>query len=320
MRDDETLRRFLLGELEEDEAERVEGRLLADHELFELCGAIEAELLDACAWGELASAERERILERLASSPQGRVRFALTKDLTDLSKTTTIPQMPAPVPFRRPAPITSHPAFRWAMAATLVALLGLGGTWVLVHEADDSGQEKVQTADHEPAPSSGPSRNGVSQKIPAPPVGSPVTDTPPDREPAAPPQVPDQVAEEKKPKPPAVREAEPAVFQLSLLTLRDETRPQEIRIPGEAKRVNFRVDVTGEVFESYSAVVRGSKGEPWKESRIEPTPMDGGSVLILDLPADKLLPGKYEVEIHGNSAEGTPELLMLREIEVSRGE
>ena len=52
--DDELLRSYLLGTLPEREADHLEGRLLAEDELFELSEAIEADLLAACDRGELA--------------------------------------------------------------------------------------------------------------------------------------------------------------------------------------------------------------------------------------------------------------------------
>src|ERR1700710_2428723 len=79
--DDELLRGYLLGELPEEEAERLERRLLAEDDLFELSEALEADLLAACARGELDATERERVLRRLASSPSGRERLALARAL-----------------------------------------------------------------------------------------------------------------------------------------------------------------------------------------------------------------------------------------------
>ncbi len=83
--DDELLRSYLLGELPEEEADRLEQRLLAEDELFELSEAVEADLLAACARGELAPAERERVQQRLASSPRGRERLALAHALNTLA-------------------------------------------------------------------------------------------------------------------------------------------------------------------------------------------------------------------------------------------
>ena len=65
----------------EEEADRLEQRLLAEDELFELAEAVEADLLAAADRGELTPAERERVQQRLAASPRGRERLALARVL-----------------------------------------------------------------------------------------------------------------------------------------------------------------------------------------------------------------------------------------------
>src|SRR5215210_7405615 len=82
MRDqDDLLRRYLLGELSEEEANRLEARLIQDGELFESVEALEADLLDEAAHGRLSPEERQRIVRRLASTPQGRLRLSVVRDL-----------------------------------------------------------------------------------------------------------------------------------------------------------------------------------------------------------------------------------------------
>jgi hypothetical protein len=118
--DDMLLRSYLLGELREEEADRLEQRLLEEDELFEHAEAMEADLLAAADRDELAPAERERVLRRLASSPQGRERLALARSLNAMAAEV----VPVVVPFRRRVP---PPAIHWAaLAASLLMLIGLG--------------------------------------------------------------------------------------------------------------------------------------------------------------------------------------------------
>ena len=79
--DYEDLRRYLLGQQPEEEADRLERRLLLDEDLFELAEAAEADLLDECARGELAPTLCEPLTRRLAASPGGRVRLARARGL-----------------------------------------------------------------------------------------------------------------------------------------------------------------------------------------------------------------------------------------------
>lgn len=318
MRDDELLRRFLLGELKEDDAERVEARLLEEDELFDLCEAVEADLLQAVARGELAPAERDRVLKRLASSPQGRSRLALARGLTAFADGKRSPEsLPAPLPYRRPAAFTMRPAVRWAIAAGLAAILlgGIGGgIWSFLAKSGtgDQGHLAMQVPPREQDP-----RPGQRRTIPR-----------PHRVPAAPnsgqtdpggaipprPTHEDPGPNQTEPEPPA---RAPLVFELSLLTLRSGEDPEElekIRIPSGRDVELHVLDVTIGGYDSYDAVVRRGEEEPF---RLNPTLVEDD--LVLDLPASALPAGRYELEVYGNPAEGTPELLVERELEISGG-
>jgi hypothetical protein len=79
--DEELLRSHLLGKLPDPEAELLEQRLIEDDDLFKQGEALETDLLAAADRGELAPEERGRVLRRLASSRQGRERFAFARSL-----------------------------------------------------------------------------------------------------------------------------------------------------------------------------------------------------------------------------------------------
>src|SRR5262245_44273053 len=104
LRNTELLRSYLLGELPEEEVARLERRLIEDDELFDLCEAVEADLLAAADRGELTAVEKEQVRRRLASSPAGQRRFALARSLNTAARE---PQrtMPPPLPFRNRVPL-----------------------------------------------------------------------------------------------------------------------------------------------------------------------------------------------------------------------
>lgn len=319
MRDHELVRRFLLGELRETKTERVEKRLLEDDVFFDLCEAVEAELLEAAARGELAPAERDRVLKRLASSPQGRARLALARGLAELAdgKTRTEP-LPAPLPFRRRAALTARPAVRWAIAAGLLVLLGGTGTWVLFHPGD--GDRIVQ---QEPAQKT---TGGEHLKIikhkkgGAPASTTPVEDeTPP---PPPPPRDRDRIVKQTEPEKPAV-DVKPVIFELSLLTRRsgeELTQIEKIQIPSGTEHIELHVDVTFADSSSYDVVVMRGDEEIFRESHLEPTSKDDrGPFLVFDLPASDLPAGRYRVDVYGKSADGNQERIKSGEIEVTEG-
>lgn len=91
MNDNEILRRFLLGDLDAEQEGQLEQRLLQEEDLFDLAEAVEADLLDAAARGALSSAERGRVLRRLAATPEGRARLALARGLISIGRKTKAP-------------------------------------------------------------------------------------------------------------------------------------------------------------------------------------------------------------------------------------
>src|SRR5690349_19719285 len=128
--DDELLRSYLLGELSGDKADGLERRLLTEDDLFELSEAIEADLLAEYAQGGLAPAERERVQQRLASSPQGRERLLLARSLGRLAGGDPKAEV---LPFGRPTAPFRRPALRWAaLAAGLLAAAGLA--WLTLEQ------------------------------------------------------------------------------------------------------------------------------------------------------------------------------------------
>src|SRR6476469_5424992 len=145
--DDELLRGYLLGELPEEKAESLEGRLLAEDDLFELSEAVEADLLAACDRGELTSDEKERVLRRLAASPSGRERLALARALNALAGS---PATAVVLPFARPASAPSRRTFQWAALAAGVLLAG-GLSWFVL-ESRHGGESAPWIARERPAP------------------------------------------------------------------------------------------------------------------------------------------------------------------------
>jgi hypothetical protein len=311
MRDHELVRRFLLGELNEQQAERVEKRLLEEDELYDLCEAVEAELLEEAARGRLAPAERDRVLKRLASSPQGRARLALAKDLAAIAD-----GLPRIEPIRRRPDLTAQPAFRWALAAGLALVIGGigGGIWTFVEHDEPGAQSEIsgqvnQREIH---------RRSIQRRDPD--LGTKQEDsgeqTPPIR------RKQDQI-DEIESEPPAIVEVEPVLVELSLLTLRggEEEEPKQIekiRIPSGKEHIEFHVNVTIADYDSYDAVVSGGEKEIVKKG-IEPKSINDELFLVLDVPASDLPAGRYKMTVYGNPAEGNPEPLMEQELEVSGG-
>jgi hypothetical protein len=309
--DDELLRSYLLGELPEPQADHLEERLLADDELFDLMEALEAELLAACSRGELAPAERERVLRRLASSPQGRERLALAGSLNTLADGLSRDQTakPSVLPFRRPvaAPQT---AFRWAALAAAGLLMTAGVGWFALR-GPQAGSSGPLVAHERPAP---------ANPVPAVPQAQtpPAASAPSAQEPSP---APDRLAGKTET---GTAKESPRISRslivLSLTTLRGAEEVEKFDVPRDAGVVEMQLSLEGlEDFESFDVTIRSKeKGTIWEQNGLTRRQQDWGPALVLDVPAEQLAGGRYEVRVQGAPAEGESEELAIQEFEIVR--
>jgi hypothetical protein len=225
--DDELLRSYLLGRLPEEEADGLEARLLQDDELFLLAEAVEADLLAAADRGELAPEERERVLRRLASSPQGRSRLALAHALNQEAG-------PAQAEKRQAVVVPFRPrvaAMRWAaLAAAVVAAAGL--SWYSLSNQNGGGSAP-QVVQERPAPA-----HPVEPRT-----------TPP------------------QPAPTVEAELSRVAFNLTLLSLRGEETLETLTVPEGTGLVELRLsgDDLGS-YKTFDVRIRNRAGETvWEQ-------------------------------------------------------
>ncbi|MCI0488633.1 MAG: hypothetical protein L0229_18755 [Blastocatellia bacterium] len=79
---EELLIRYALGQLNEEERERVEEQIFADREFFERLLAVEDELIDAYASGRLTGDDRPRFEKYLLQSDEDRERVEFARELS----------------------------------------------------------------------------------------------------------------------------------------------------------------------------------------------------------------------------------------------
>src|SRR5688572_30368058 len=122
----ETIRAYLLGQLPESETERLDALSITDEECAELVRAVEHDLADAFARGELRSADLEHFRSNYLTTPQRReaARFAEALQSLDLNPQQAGSSESVRVPTRTPALAT-----RLALAAAVI-LTAASGVWL----------------------------------------------------------------------------------------------------------------------------------------------------------------------------------------------
>jgi hypothetical protein len=290
MSDDNLLRRYLLGDLPGDETEELERQLLSDSDLFELAEALESEVLEDYARGELTPEQRDRVASYLAASPEGRLRLAVIRGLA------AMPAAAAPRPrrpgrllaFSRPAAEPVRPKERAAaIAAMLVMTLGailLGSIYVPRPEVRETTQE--------PQGEGRPHRTAPTDRV--------ATSTPPHAVTPTP---------------------SPIVFAatIALSSLRGEVEIQTLKIPPGTDRVELRMALPAgdEGYDSYRvALSDGTGGEVTRQEDLHAGRSDGQPVLAFQVDAGHLPAGRYALEIQGVGPGGDVEDLAFPEFEV----
>ncbi|HYU32725.1 MAG TPA: hypothetical protein VEW48_11225 [Thermoanaerobaculia bacterium] len=239
MTDDEILlKRYLLGGLDEEQAENIERRLFEDDALFELSEAMEGDLMAAAVRGELPRAERGRLLRRLRASPGGRARLALVRGLVEAGREPVSAEV---VVFQ----LLSRPEVRAAAVAASLFFV-TGGLWV------------------------------ATQFPRIPPVLN------------------------------AICHPSVMTFQLAISTLRSAVGERPHRVPAGTQRVDIQLLLDrDEPSTSFVTILRkaSTEEEIWREGRLAARKVGGKKMVVLSVPAARLPPGTYEVEVRGEEDE-----------------
>src|SRR5258707_1321711 len=80
------IRRYLLGQLSEDELQRLEEKMMADNEFFNTVLVTEDEVIEEYVQGELPEIDRVRFEASFLSTDEGRQKVAYATALTEYVK------------------------------------------------------------------------------------------------------------------------------------------------------------------------------------------------------------------------------------------
>ena len=261
--DHETIVRYLLGTLPEDEQARLEEEYFRHDRAFEHVLAVEDELLHDYAQGGLDADERRRLEERLLRTPEGQARLARARALLAEFKADIARQRSGPR--ARPVPMA------WLVAAAV--LLAVVAGWLAFGRdrarVDQAGALPPSTAPgvgRTPSPSSGavvPSTGGASA-------------------------------------------ARVVVLALAPGLTRADVPPQRVTIPSGASTLRLELGLPEESARAtYRAMLSSAEGaEVWAGAATRA----GAGRLAVEIPAERVAEGDYELVLTGAGKSGSAEV------------
>jgi hypothetical protein len=295
-----TLRRFVLGGLDEAARAALEEQLITDADVFEALGVVEDELIEEYLDRTGTNPDRTAFEQSFLTSPQRLARLRLAKSLR---KHASHGRAAEPARLQ-----PKQPSWRWqptwlALAAGLIVSLA-GNLWLV-------SRPQPQRAPVVSAPSVAETPTAVAPTV-APVLARAAAQTPTM-------QAAEELQREREER--AKAEARVAALEESLRrprssvsfvlaagALRAAASAQRIVVPGDAMLVRLRLELSGDDYPSYRAVLLNDSGEElWSGSKLKAETESGHSFVVLALTPDRLTRGDYQVKLSGLPSAGDAE-------------
>jgi hypothetical protein len=297
---DKTMAQYLLGELSEEENERIERQYLADPDFFDELLAVEDDLLDEYARGELQGRQREQFERRLAT-PRQRERL---RDAQILMARLGVAQLPASQDTKRQKRTSWFSFFnqqhKLAVSlplafAMLVLLVGAG--WLVLRTVRLEEQVERMRTEQLAAEQR---EQGLREQL----VGEQkvkedlLHQLQQNNEGAGP-------NGQKETTPPEKRiEPRMATFTLASALMRGGEASSFV-LPREVEIVQLEVQVADASYKSYRAEVQTADGEPvYQQSGLAAQRVRNGKAINIRIPSRLLRGRDYLVKVSGVAAQG----------------
>lgn len=299
------IRRFLLGEMAEDERTVFEACFLADQDRFESVKVVEDELIEAYVRGQLAAGERENFEKAFLTTAKRRERVAFTRAMLEnlatpkhdiIYATEASPSFPGSL-----VAFFKRPAFAGATAFALL-LAALAG-WLIFRTPRGNEIEIVRRETPTPSPAA------IQTPVP---VGPPVNENIN----AVKPNIDTNRNENTRPEKPAPA---PQTVTLALFagTLRSGGSTGTLNLPKDAKGANLLLNLEANDYKNYRAEVVDQNGDlVFRSGPLKPR----GSTLTLNVPGSKLQNGDYMVRLSGIRPDGRIESASDYQFRVDRSQ
>ena len=300
--EDSTIRRFVLGDIEEEGRRKLEAEAIADDDLFGRIEAIEDEIIEEYLAGRLPGSEQKIFRETLDAIPGRRQRVELASFLAA----------------RKPASTSTsnvvgfNARLRFASHARLAVAAGFAGAAILALLFVQSRQSASDSNPPAPAVAATPASiadpASTTQERPDPETSSAIAARQPTKPHFAPPtSTIDSLAA-----------ASVVTFVLSTGTSRSGDQGRTLDLAPGIQAVDFQIAVDDDEFSHYNAELRAPDGATVSLQRDIPvTALGDAPVIVLRVPASSFRDGRHELVIAGIHERGAEEVAYL-EFDVSR--
>ncbi len=276
--DEQTVRRYLLGQLAEHERDEFEERLITDGDSRDEVEATERDLIDDYVHDNLTEDERARFERMFLPSASRRQKITFARALAN-----TTSEHVAEVPTLRTAKFAAlltrvRPPLRLAFAA-VVLLVFAGVLWVILDRRESSVEHQTSTPPMNATPQNTNSQVAVQQAEPSPtPVSRSQNDS-----------------------------ASIASFLLLPGAERSSDEVRAVTIPPGVTTIRFQLSLSGlPNLEDVRAELRKESPEGslvFSTGTIRPRSSSQGPYVVLELPSSRLSPGKYVALLKGTDNE-----------------
>lgn len=327
-KEEQLMARYLLGSATEEEGVAVEERFLRHAEYLKQLRALECEMIDDYARGEMPAAERRSFERRALASPQGRQQVARARALqTHLDRVASEER----APYEGSAPLiaspreslleklrarlfTSTPVLQYGMVAVALLLL-LGGLWLLREEsvsrrriAELAAERDLALLNEKNLQERLAAQQGESRQL-----TSQLENE--QRRLAAEGSRNAQMRQEMrelpaKPSPSPIAEGDFVELALTSGIERNSGEPRKLNIPMSVRMVKLQLELDPSVnHRGYSVELNTAGGaQVWGQGGLAAQQSDWGRFVTVVIPTRALQAGEYELILRGSTNERKSEV------------